>query len=341
VTSRPAATAPRSLTRSRALIQAGLQDAVGRLAPSLQRVAAYHLGWRDRDGREVEHPGGKAVRPTLTLLSAEAVGAAPAAAVPGAVALELVHNFSLIHDDLMDGDRERRHRPTVWALFGAGEAIIAGDALAALAYAVLLEAEGDQGQRAGRELTRATLEMIRGQSEDLTFESRLDVTEQEVVDMSAHKTGALISCACALGAILGGGTDRQVDGLRTYGRHVGIAFQAVDDVLGIWGEPDVTGKPAAGDLRQHKKTLPVAHALAAPGAGAAELGGLLSDGELSAEAIGRALEILDASGGRAWSLQVAEEHLALALAALDGAELAAGPAGELRDMALFVVGRDF
>jgi geranylgeranyl diphosphate synthase, type I len=341
VSTRPTATVPTALTRSRALIQAGLQDAVGRLAPSLQRVAAYHLGWRDQEGHEVEHSGGKAVRPTLTLLAAQAVGAPATAAVPGAVALELVHNFSLIHDDLMDGDRERRHRPTVWALFGAGEAIIAGDALAALAYAVLLEVEEPHGQHAGRELTRATLEMIRGQSEDLTFESRLDVTEQEVVDMSAHKTGALISCACALGAILGRGTEQQADVLRAYGRHVGIAFQAVDDVLGIWGEPDVTGKPTAGDLRQHKKTLPVAHALAAPGAGAAELAGLLSDGELSAGAIERALEILDASGGRAWSLQIAQEHLGLALETLDGAGLAPEPVAELRDMARFVVGRDF
>ena len=183
--------------------------------------------------------------------------------------------------------------------------------------------------------------MIRGQSEDLSFESRLDVTEQEVVDMSAHKTGALISCACALGAILGGGTDVQVDALRAYGRHVGIAFQAVDDVLGIWGEPDVTGKPAAGDLRQHKKTLPVAHALGAQGPEARELAELLSDGEVSPEGIDRALEILDAAQSRAFSLQTAENHLGLALAALDGAGLVAEPAGELRELALFVVGRDF
>src|SRR5207245_5608684 len=136
-----------------------------------------------------------------------------------------------------------------------------------------------------------------GQSEDMTFESRLDVTEQEVVEMSAHKTGALISCAAALGAILGRGTEGQVDSLRAYGRLVGIAFQAVDDVLGIWGEPEVTGKPAANDLRQHKKTLPVVHALARPGTGSAELAGLLSNGELSTDSLGRALAILEASGG--------------------------------------------
>src|SRR5204863_4630660 len=237
----PAPTLPGALTRSRGLIQLGLQEAVGRLAPSLQRVAAYHLGWRDPDGNEVERPGGKAVRPTLTLLAAEAVGAPAESAVPGAVALELVHNFSLIHDDLMDGDAERRHRPTVWALFGVGEAIVSGDAMAALAYAVLLEDDRPEAHRAARELSTATLQMIEGQSQDLSFESRLDVTEDECLRMAANKTGALISCAAALGGILGGGSDAQVDALRRYGRHVGIAFQAVDDLLGTWGEPGVTG----------------------------------------------------------------------------------------------------
>ncbi len=116
-------------------------------------MAAYHLGWRDADGRETLADGGKAVRPSLTLLSAEAVGGQAEAAVPGAVALELVHNFSLIHDDVMDGDTERRHRPTVWALFGVGEAIVSGDALAALAYAVLLEDDRPEAHRAARELS--------------------------------------------------------------------------------------------------------------------------------------------------------------------------------------------
>ena len=122
---------------------------------------------------------------------------------------------------------------------------------------------------------------------------------------------------------------------------MGIAFQAVDDVLGIWGEPDVTGKPTAGDLRQHKKTLPVVHALATQGAGGDELARLLSDGELSEGGIERALEILKTAGARAWSLAVAEEHVALALAALEEASLTPAPAAELRDMAMFVVGRDF
>ncbi len=123
---------PAAFGRMRPLIEAGLREAIGRLSPNLAGIAEYHLGWRDAEGRETRGDGGKAVRPTISLLAAEAVGADAARALPGAVAVELVHDFSLLHDDVMDGDRERRHRPTVWALFGQAQAIVVGDALLAL-----------------------------------------------------------------------------------------------------------------------------------------------------------------------------------------------------------------
>ena len=335
-------TVPAVLARTRPAIRAGLEDAVGRLAPALSRVAAYHLGWRDAEGNEtLAADGGKALRPAVTLLSAESVGASAEAAVPGAVALELVHNFSLIHDDVMDGDTERRHRPTVWALFGVGEAIVSGDALAALAYAVLLDVDGPPGHLAAKELASATLQMIEGQSADLSFESRLDVTEDECLAMAANKTGALISCASALGGILGRGDGAGINALRLYGRHMGIAFQAVDDLLGTWGEPDVTGKPSASDLRAHKKNFPVVHALAAGGADARALADILSDGETTEAHIASAMRILDRAGSRAWTEDLAKRNLRLALEALDRGGLAPGPAGELREIAVFVVGRDF
>src|SRR5204862_3943940 len=145
-----------------------------RLAPEVRPVVEHHLGWLDGNGHQVVGGGGgKTLRATLALLSAEAVGASPVVALPGAVAVELVHNFSLLHDDVMDGDRERRHRPTVWALFDVGQAIVAGDALLALATELLLEADRAD---AARELTAGTAGMIRGQAEDIAFESRLDVT---------------------------------------------------------------------------------------------------------------------------------------------------------------------
>jgi len=312
-----------------------------RLPPRLRRIAAYHLGWLDPDGQEVENDGGKAVRPAITILSAEAVGASAEDALVGAVALELVHNFSLIHDDVMDGDRERRHRPAVWALFGVGEAIIVGDALMALAQQLLAEDGRPQARTAAVELARATALMILGQSEDLAFESRIDVSQDECLAMCGHKTGALMSAAGALGAILGGAGEGSVERLRSFGRNLGLAFQAVDDLLGIWGDPMVTGKPAATDLRQHKKTIPVTHALGASGAGAEELAGLLSNGELTEDRLDRAVMLLEQGGCREWTRQLADRHLEAALAELDRSGLADRPVRDLREIAQFVVRRDF
>lgn len=332
---------PRAFERARPLISAGLRRAVEGLPERLRLLASYHLGWSDERGRETRADGGKAVRPTLALLASEAVGGTFEASLPGAVAVELVHNFSLLHDDVMDRDRERRHRPTVWALFGVGEAILAGDALLNLAHQVLLADPRPQARRAAAELSRATAEMIAGQAEDLSFESRDRVSVEEVLAMSEHKTAALLSCAAAVGGLLGDGPDRAVEALRAFGRHLGLAFQAVDDVLGIWGDPAVTGKPVANDLRQRKKTLPVAHALASGGPGARELADLLARPEPGEEAVARAVALLEAAGSREWALQLAADHLERALAALGAGRLRPGPAAELEEVAAFVVRRDF
>ena len=332
---------PAALIRTRPMVLAGLTGAVNRLAPSLRRIAAYHLGWRDAEGRAVEGDGGKAVRPAITLVAAEAVGGAASTALRGAVALELVHNFSLIHDDVMDGDVERRHRPTVWARFGVGEAIVVGDALHSLAQELLLEDPGPQARRAALELNRATAEMILGQSEDLAYESRLDVTENEALGMSAHKTGALLACAGTLGALLGGGEDRQVAALQTFGLNVGLAFQAVDDVLGIWGDPAVTGKPAASDLRQRKKTIPVVHGLRTASQESRRIEAIMGNGELEGEGLAKIVALLDELGCRRWTIELADRHLGMALEALEAADLIPGPAEELREIALFVTRRDF
>jgi geranylgeranyl diphosphate synthase type I len=337
----PGRDVPGSLSWAASLIDGPMRRAVDGLAPAIRRTVSYHLGWSDSEGKMVEASGGKAVRPTLALLSAEAVGAPAAAAIPGAVAIELVHNFSLIHDDVMDGDRERRHRPAAWALFGVGQAIVAGDALLALAQQVLLDNSAPESKRAAAELARATARMIRGQSEDLAFESRLDVTRDECIAMSSNKTGALLGCATALGAILGPAPDVEIRALRSFGQHLGLAFQAVDDILGIWGDPAVTGKPSAGDLLQHKKTLPVVHALRGRGGGARELAGLLSHGALSREGLARSVELLDAARSREWTLELADRQLSLSIAALDRVGLRPRPAEALREVARFVVGRDF
>jgi geranylgeranyl diphosphate synthase type I len=336
---RAAVTAPDVLLRTKPAVEQGLRHAVDQLPALLRRPVAYHLGWTDRDGRSVAAVGGKAVRPAIVLLAAQAVGGTVQQALTGATALELAHNFSLLHDDVMDGDAERRHRPTVWAVFGPATAILAGDALLTLAHQVLLADPRPAARRAADALSAATAEMILGQAEDLSFESRPDVTEDECLAMSRHKTAALMGCAGTLGAILGGGDEAAVRTLEAFGRHLGLAFQAVDDVLGIWGDPAVTGKPAAGDLRQRKKTLPVVHAMAG-GTGADRLHRILGNTDLDMAAVAHAMAALAQADSRAWTIHVAERSLAQALECLERAELRSGPVSELRAVAEFIIRRD-
>jgi geranylgeranyl diphosphate synthase type I len=283
--------------------------------------------------------GGKFVRAGLVLSSATAAGAEADAAVVGGVAIELVHNFSLIHDDIIDRDLERRHRPTVWAEHGVGHAIIAGDALATLAFQVLLEEPSAERVRAAVRLGEATQAMIAGQAEDMASELRDSLSVEECLQMEAGKTGALLSCASAMGAILAGAPAPTVDALADFGRHLGIAFQAIDDVLGIWGEPSVTGKPVGNDLRQHKKTLPIALALARGGDLPASLARLLEHDLTEAE-VQKATRLLEECGARDETMAIGETQLVAALGSLERVPLELRPRSELAAIARYVTERD-
>jgi geranylgeranyl diphosphate synthase type I len=312
----------------------------------MDTIAAYHFGWIDAEGRPADGDSGKAVRPALALLSAEAAGADPEAGVPGAVAVELVHNFSLVHDDLMDGDEQRRHRDTVWKVHGPAQAILVGDALFALALEVILRPATDSSARAARLLTAASRRLIDGQAQDISFEHRERVTVEECREMEGNKTGALLACSAAVGAVLVGADEATAGALETYGEHLGLAFQAVDDVLGIWGDPRATGKPAWSDLRQRKKSLPVVAALAARNAAADRLMALLTaDVKKSPEEFedfGEAefatrAALIEEAGGRRWTEEEARRQHDAALAALREAALPAGVRRRLESLADFVV----
>ena len=332
---------PEPVERARELVAPRLHAVAGRLAPELWAVVGYHFGWTDADGAPGNGLGGKAVRPALALLSAEAIGAEPDVALDGAVAVELVHNFSLLHDDIMDRDRERHHRATAWTLFGEPRAILAGDALVNLSVDVLLEPATPERVSAAALLSRATARMIDGQAQDLALEGRPDVTVDECLAMISAKTAALLSCASAIGAVLAGGDDRLVAALSAYGEHVGVAFQAVDDQLGIWGEPEVTGKPTFGDLRQRKRSLPVAAALEAGGADAESLTRLLARPDLSEEELALAAELVERAGGRARAQEEADGRLRLALEELERAAMPEHVRAELASLARFIAFREF
>src|SRR5437763_15023278 len=228
---------PTTLLRARESFEPALRAAVDRLDPESRRLARYHFGWTDAVGRPTADNGGKAVRPAFALLSAQAARASWQIGVPGAVAVELVHNFSLLHDDLMDGDTERRHRPTVWSVRGAASAILTGDALLSLAQEVLLDGDGQCAVAAARLLAEATNELIRGQVLDVAFEQRDDVTLDECLDMAAGKSGALLSASAALGAVLAGASRATVDALAGFAADLVRAFEVRDGVRGVGGEP--------------------------------------------------------------------------------------------------------
>jgi geranylgeranyl diphosphate synthase type I len=335
------------LARSRRAIHPALSAAIDRLAPEIRQVASYHMGWTDTSGNPVDAPGGKGVRPTLAILGAEAAWAEPGVGVPGGVAVELVHNFSLIHDDIIDTDTERHHRPTVWSAFGVGPAIVAGDALQVLAHQILLEASPTTGPAASAALAEATAAMIAGQADDIAFERRTHVTVEQCTAMCEAKTGALLGCASSIGATLAGAPEATVWALRDFGRHLGLAFQAVDDLLGIWGDPATTGKPAGSDLRQRKKSMPVVSALAAGGAEADELralvlgpGGADQLPPLEPEEVDRARYLVEACGGREWTSVRAKANLDAALGALERVRLSAIPHRDLADLAVYVLERE-
>ncbi|MFC5882338.1 polyprenyl synthetase family protein [Streptomyces virginiae] len=334
------------LERGRTLSTPALRDAVDRLAAPMDTVAAYHFGWIDAHGLPADGDGGKAVRPALALLSAEAAGAAPEVGIPGAVAVELVHNFSLLHDDLMDGDEQRRHRDTVWKVHGPALAILVGDALFALANEILLELGTVEAGRATRRLTTASRKLIDGQAQDISYEHRERVSVEECLEMEGNKTGALLACAVSIGAVLGGADDRTADKLEEYGYHLGLAFQAVDDLLGIWGDPESTGKQTWSDLRQRKKSLPVVAALAAGGPASERLAELLaadaksSDFEnFSEEEFAARAALIEEAGGRQWTADEARRQHAVAIRALDDVDMPQRVREQLVDLADFVVVR--
>ncbi len=331
---------PASVNDARALVEPVLREAVTRLDPRTARVAAYHLGWADPQGRPVA-AGGKALRPALAILSARAAGGSVEDALPAAAAVELVHAFSLMHDDIMDGDRMRRHRPAAWTVFGRSAAILAGDALLVLASELLLDQASRGGIWAARGLTTATQRLIAGQSADLAFERRTDVSLSECRQMSADKTGSLLACACSIGAMLVEGPAPLVSTLAAFGAEAGLAFQLADDLLGIWGSPATTGKPVLSDLRARKKTLPVVAALASGTPAGDRLAHLLARAEPMSDAdLREAARLVAEAGGRAWAETEAKHRLDAAERHLADADMPTDVRTELLAIARFITARD-
>jgi geranylgeranyl diphosphate synthase type I len=314
----------------------------------------YHLGWTDAQFRPAQVKAGKRLRPLFTLLTCRAAGGDPHDALPAAAAVELIHNFSLIHDDIEDQSDTRRGRATVWALWGEAQAINAGDAMFTLAHMALhhLGQRGippDRVTAALRALDQANLALCRGQHMDLDFENRLDVDVEAYMTMIQGKTAALLGCAGQLGPLVASPDPTLAERYRRVGEGLGLAFQIQDDLLGVWGEADVTGKPVADDIRHRKKSLPAVYVLGRQNdPGAERLRALYASQErtrrqdpLSEAEVAEAIAILDASQARPYAEELARHHLEAALAELEAARPEPEAGAALRELAYFLIRRRY
>lgn len=315
---------PETLKKAQEIVVPAMHAELDRLVPEMRLVMDYHMGWRDRGGNPIQQRGSKSVRPGLALLAAAAAGGSIEAAVPGAVAVEFIHNMAFLLDDVMDGDRYRRQRETAWVVFGQGLAVCTGTALMTLAVRTVRNAESPHRDAAADLVLQTVENMFNGQAEDLSWEGRVDVSVDRCLSMTNLKTASLMRCATAVGAVLCGASPQVEQALSDYGRCLGIAFQARDDMLGIWGRPEQTGgRPVGFDLRARKNTLPTAFALQADGMHAEELRALLLRPELSDADVLRGAELVEALGGRKWTADLANRTVDEALSALDRVELSA------------------
>lgn len=222
----------------------------------LQEMMAYHMGWEKDGGSH-----GKRIRPLLVLLTTGACRGKVEDAFPAAIAIEYLHNFTLIHDDIEDNASIRHGRKTLWEKWGLAQGINAGDALFSIAQLAMLGLEQTCSQstalQAVREFNRTCLHLTRGQYLDIAFESSRIITEEAYLAMIRGKTAALISLAARLGGLIAHQEDIISEMLAQFGESLGMAFQIQDDYLGVWGDPQITGKSAASDLITKKKSLPV------------------------------------------------------------------------------------
>ena len=302
---------PHSITKYRDMIDKGVKEAVKNQEGKLGEMVNYHLGYLEDSKDELD---GKAVRSSLCLFSTEALGGDPQEALPAAVALELVHNFSLVHDDIQDHSELRRGRESVMKMWGKNQAINAGDGIKDLSMLAFFRLEENcSSDRTNLEAIRAisehSLRMIEGQVKDLVYSEKEKVTTSEYLNMIEGKTCALLEASFYLGGLYSC-IESGLSKLAELGKHLGYIYQIRDDFLGIWGKPEHSGKSAEKDLIEKKKTYPIIYALQnARGKSLEKLEEIYANnGKMSDEQILRVREILDETGAKSGTERIAEEH---------------------------------
>ena len=310
-------------------VEQELQRQISRLdAPrtkAFHEMLTYHMGWTG-EGAGPEATG-KRIRPLMVLFCTAACGADWRSALPAAAAVELVHNFSLVHDDIQDNSDKRRGRSTLWVKWGMPMAINAGDALFVMSNQAIIDLKesypAEVVVQAAEILHNTCLELTRGQYLDMSYEEKTDLGIEDYWPMVAGKTAALLSACCHIGALLGGADDSAQEAYRSFGHYLGLAFQAQDDILGIWGDEALTGKSAASDLIEGKKSLPVLAGLSSNGKFAARW----KQGPIRSAEVEELARILASEGGYEKASDAAKQMTDLALMSLREAD-PQGEAGE-------------
>lgn len=321
------------LTKNRDFILVGLRGALAGTS-SLSGIVRHHVGVEDERGQAGDGAG-KLLRPCLVLFVAEELGAQRDTALPAAVAVELVHNFSLVHDDVQDQDRTRRGRPTLWAVHGEAEAINAGDLLHAIAAREVSRC----GAAAAACLADATFDMIEGQSLDLSYESRF-VSQSEYLAMVDRKTGALLRCALELGGLVAEASSGVCGALRELGVSMGRAFQIRDDALGIWGDGAVVGKPQGSDVRRRKKSFPAVWTHARAGAAdRKKLEAIYSGEPVEEPEVAWVIDLMGRTGAAEAADAAVCEHLAAAEGVLEDIPFTPRGRTEIDDLISYLAGR--
>jgi len=326
---------PAMLAAVESELRSVLRDLLPEPYAEMNLMVGHHFGW------EAGAAPGKRIRPMLTLLCAASAGGDWRRAVPAAASVELIHNFSLVHDDIEDSSETRRGRPTVWSRWGIPQAINTGDFLYVASHLachrlIAAGASVETALAAQHELDEASLHLTLGQHLDMAFEKRPTVPAEEYLHMIAGKTASLLAAAAAVGALVAEASAAACDAYRRFGWRLGMAFQLLDDLLGIWGEPDQTGKSVADDLRQGKKTYPVLLGLQR----SPEFAGLWASARKTTPDVEGLSRALKACGAESDTRSEALTHTEQAMQALEAARPRPPAATELKALAETLLRRD-
>jgi geranylgeranyl diphosphate synthase type I len=328
-------------------LEAELKFAVGSASLPMYDMMRYHLGWINEQGNQQTATIGKRLRPVLSLLACQAVGGDWHQALPAAAAVELVHNFSLIHDDIQDRSPARRGRATVWHIWGAPQAINVGDGMHALALSSLLRLEdgGIPHQKvvcAARILGEGSLKLCEGQYLDISYEDRLDIGIDDYLDMIGGKTASLFRCSLEIGALMGTDDESLLARLKLFGHYLGMTFQVHDDLLSMWGDERITGKPSTLDIQMKKKTLPVVYALEkAKGEDREKLWLIYQKDKISPPDAEDVLKILNRLDAQGYVQGTSDKFYHLALSELNAMPIPPSAKEELKAIAAFLLKRQY